>query len=140
MTEQPEEDKAVQSLQGTVPDVSTDEALAKAVEDAFDYRGDVTVETRDGRVLDGYLYDRVATGEQPRIRMMPADGSARVTLPYDQIAAIRFTGKDAAWGKSWEAWVRKHEKMKAKGEEASIEGQPLDDDDAAADAGKSAES
>ena len=129
MTDQPEKFSGAQSLQGTAPDVGSPEALARAVENAFDYRGDVTVETRDGRVIEGYIYDRVARGENPRVRIMPADGSPRETIPYDQIAALRFTGKDAAWGKSWEAWVRKHDKMKAQGEEASLEGEALDDDE-----------
>lgn len=129
MTEQSENGSGAQSLQGSVPDIATADGLAKAVENAFDYRGDVTIETRDGRTIDGYIYDRVARGDNPRIRIMPADGSARETIPYDQIAALRFSGKDAAWGKSWEAWVRKHEKMKEKGEVASIDGEAIDGDE-----------
>ena len=123
----PEEARSLQGL-----DVKSDDSqvLAEAIEQAFDYRGDVTIETRDGRSIEGYLYDRVAKGDAPRLRIMPAEGSARLTIPYADVTRVAFTGKDPAWGKSWEAWVRKHEKLKARGQAANLESDPLDEDDA----------
>ena len=57
---------------------------------------------------------------------MPTDGSGRRTIPYDQIAAVVFSGKDTAFGKGWEAWSKKFKELKAKGQKANIEAEPLD--------------
>ncbi len=47
--------------------------------------------------------------------------------PYANIAALSFTGKDTAAGKSWEAWVRKYWKKKATGDGAlSLEPESLE--------------
>jgi hypothetical protein len=37
-------------------------------------------------------------------------------IAYADIAALSFTGKDTAAGKSWEAWVRRYWEKKASGE------------------------
>ena len=99
-----------------------DEALEKAV----DYRGDVTIETTDGRRIEGYVFDRRNSDDAAFIRVIPSDGSARVTIPYEQISGLVFSGKDTAFGKGWEAWVKKYNELKSKGQEASIESDPLE--------------
>jgi hypothetical protein len=90
--------------------------LHAAIEKAFDYRGDVTLDLKDGRQMTGYMTNREARGTrghpQPFIEMM-LDGQAElVRVNYGDIAAVRFTGEDASAGKSWEAWVAKHEALK----------------------------
>jgi hypothetical protein len=47
---------------------------------------------------------------------MPRDGGGKLTITYAQIAALAFTGRDTAAGKSWEAWLRKYWEKKAAGE------------------------
>jgi hypothetical protein len=37
-------------------------------------------------------------------------------ISYAEIAALAFTGRDTAAGKSWEAWVGKYWEKKASGE------------------------
>jgi hypothetical protein len=37
-------------------------------------------------------------------------------IAYSDIAALAFTGRDTAAGKSWEAWVKKYVEKKAAGE------------------------
>ncbi|MCC2642484.1 MAG: hypothetical protein K0S45_2897 [Nitrospira sp.] len=86
---------------------ATPDELREAIELAFDYRGDVTVELKSGSQVTGYLFNRTATGEQPTIELFPATGSGTLTIPFSEVAAIAFTGKDTASGKSWEAWVAK---------------------------------
>jgi hypothetical protein len=49
-----------------------------------------------------------------------------VSIPYSDVAALRFSGRDSAAGKSWEAWVRKYWEKKASGETAEIEPESLD--------------
>jgi len=40
----------------------------------------------------------------------------KVKIAYSDIAALAFTGRDTAAGKSWEAWVGKYWEKKASGE------------------------
>lgn len=117
-----------EQLQGWVPPLQSEEAIREALEKAFDYRGDVRITRRDGTVVDGYLYDR-RTGRtlaDSLVRLLPADGSPRVSIPYSDVAALKFSDRDPAAGKSWEAWVRKYWEKKAVGESAVIESEPLE--------------
>ena len=81
--------------------------LAEAVELAFDYRGDVTVSLKSGESVSGYLFNRRVNGSDSYLELFPSDGSPAKQIRYDQIAAIAFTGEDAATGKSWENWIAK---------------------------------
>ncbi len=87
-----------------------DEARAQSIEWAFDYRGDVTLELADGSKVEGYVFDRDA--ERAVLRILPADGSGRRTIAWRDLRALVFSGKDAAAGKSWEAWVRRYAEQK----------------------------
>ena len=117
-----------EQLQGWVPSIADEAALRSALEKAFDYRGDITVTRRDGTTVEGYLYDRRSgkTLSDSLVRLLPANGSKRVSIPYSDIAALAFSGRDTAAGKSWEAWVRKYWVKKAVGESAGIEPESLD--------------
>jgi hypothetical protein len=115
-------------LQGLVPSIASEEELRSALEKAFEYRGDVTITRKDGSVIDGYLYDRRAASTlgDSLVRLLPANGSPRVSVQYSDIAALAFSGRDTAAGKSWEAWVRKYWEKKAAGESPAIEPEQLD--------------
>ena len=95
---------------------------------AVDYRGDVILELLDGSQVEGYLYDRRPTDNPPIARMWPKGTDDQFVVPYSQIARIHFTGKDAAAGKSWETWVKKHAEKTAKGEKAEMLPDSLDDE------------
>ena len=116
-----------QQLQGSVPSVATEDELREALEKAFDYRGDITITRKDGTKVEGYLFDRrqAKTLSESLVRILPPNGP-RVNVPYSDIAALAFTGRDPAAGKSWEAWVRKYWEKKASGETAEIEPEELD--------------
>jgi hypothetical protein len=115
-------------LQGWIPQLATDDEIRDALEKAFDYRGDVKITRKDGSVAEGYLYDRKAgaTLASSLVRILPANGSPRVSIPYSDIAALVFSDRDPAAGRSWEAWVRKYWQKKAAGEHAEIEPEQLD--------------
>lgn len=116
-------------VQGWVPELASDEDVRKALETAFDYRGDVTITGKDGSVMEGYIFDRVcgATLEASFVRIMPSNGGARQKVAYADIAALAFTGRDTAAGKSWEAWVRKYWEKKAVGDATpTLEPEPLE--------------
>jgi hypothetical protein len=97
------------SLEGRVFRPASREELAEAVELAFDYRGDVTLELTSGGSVVGYLFNRDAAGSDPWIELFPADDPAPRRIAYAHIASLAFTGEDTANGKSWEAWVCKKE-------------------------------
>jgi len=117
-----------QQLQGWVPPLSDEDELRDALEKAFDYRGDVTITRKDGMVVEGYIYDRRSgrTLGDSKVRVLPANGTPRVSIPYSDIAALAFTGRDPAAGKSWDACVRKYWEKKSVGESAEIAAESLD--------------
>ena len=107
-----------ESVQGWVPKLATEEELRIALEKAFDYRGDVTLTLKDNSKIEGYLFDR-ATGSSLTssfVRVLPKDSNQKLKIAYADIAALAFTGRDTAAGKSWEAWVGKYWEKKASGE------------------------
>ena len=119
-----------ETLQGWVPEVATEDELREALEKAFDYRGDVTVTQKDGTKVEGYVFDRVAGASLATsfARILPKDSGQRVKIAYSEVAALAFTGRDTAAGKSWEAWVRKYwEKKERSGETLSLEPESLDE-------------
>jgi hypothetical protein len=110
---------AHETLQGWVPELATEQELREALEKAFDYRGDVEVTRKDGCKIEGYIFDR-STGRtlaDSFIRVLPKESNNRVKITYAEIAALAFTGRDTAAGKSWEAWVKKYWEKKAEGGE-----------------------
>ena len=117
-----------EKLQGWIPELATAEELRSALEQAFDYRGDVLITRKDGSKVEGYIFDR-RTGKtlaDSFVRLLPKDGSAKISLPYADIAALAFAGRDMAAGNSWEAWVRHYWEKKSAGEsDISLEPQKL---------------
>jgi hypothetical protein len=116
-----------EKLQGWVPALENEDELREALEKAFDYRGDITITRKDGTQVEGYLFDRrrAKTLSESLVRILPANGP-RVSIPYSDVAALSFSGRDSAEGKSWEAWVRKYWEKKGSGETAAIEPESLD--------------
>jgi len=108
-----------EAVQGWVPDLASEEELRLALEKAFDYRGDITLTLRDGSKVEGYIFDRIAanTLAESFVRVIPSDSTQRRKISYAEIAALAFSGRDTAAGKSWEAWVRKYWEKKAAGEQ-----------------------
>ena len=94
-------------LEGWEPAVGVEVSLEEVVERAFDYRGDVTVVRRDGTEVAGYLFNRDAEIRERFVQMFDRAGDGPLTIPYSDIRTIRFTGKDTAAGKSYEAWLRR---------------------------------
>jgi len=107
-----------ETVEGWVPDLVREEELRIALEKAFDYRGDVTLTLKDNSKVEGYVFDRVAGNSLANsfVRVMPKQANQKLKIAYADIAALAFTGKDTAAGKSWEAWVRKYWEKKASGE------------------------
>jgi hypothetical protein len=107
-----------EQIQGWVPELASEAELCDALEKAFDYRGDVTITRKDGTKVEGYIFDRRkgATLAESVVRIIPQNSREKTAIPYSEVAALAFTGRDTAAGKSWEAWVRKYWEKKAAGE------------------------
>src|SRR5665213_3649351 len=111
-----------ENLEGWIPELASEAEVREALEKAFDYRGDVTVTRKDGSTIEGYLYDRRSepTLEASLVRIIPTPKEGvpveRVMVSYADIAALQFTGRDTAAGKTFEAWIKKYWEKKAAGE------------------------
>ena len=107
-----------ESVQGWVPKLATEEELRIALEKAFDYRGDVSLTLKDNSKIEGYLFDRTTGSSLTTsfVRVLPKDSQQKLKIAYADIAALAFTGRDTAAGKSREAWVGKYWEKKATGE------------------------
>ena len=111
-----------EGLEGWIPELVSETELREALEKAFDYRGDVTITQKNGSTVEGYIFDRVAgtTLSSSFVRVLPKQGAGRMKIPYSEIRALAFTGRDTAAGKSWEAWVKKYWEKKDTGAGASL--------------------
>lgn len=107
-----------EKLEGWVPALASEEEIRAALEKAFDYRGDVSITLRDSSKVEGYLFDRRSgpTLTASFVRLIPKSGAQKLSIPYSDIAALAFSDRDPAAGKSWEAWVKKYREKKAAGE------------------------
>src|ERR1700678_2421762 len=122
---------AHENLEGWIPPLASEEELRIALEKAFDYRGDVTITRKDGSRIEGYLFDRrtAPTLQDSVVRLFPKNSNEKVSISYADIAALVFTGRDTAAGKSWEAWMKKYAQKKAAGEtNIALEPESLNED------------
>ncbi len=118
-----------EQLEGWIPTLATDAEIREALEKAFDYRGDITITRKDGSKVEGYLFDRRsgASLAESFIRIIPTNQKTKLNVSYADIAALAFTGRDTAAGKTFEAWVAKYWAKKAAGEKnIQIEPEKLD--------------
>ena len=83
--------------------------LSEAIELAFDYRGDVTLELSSGGQVTGYLYNRSGALDSASVELFVAGSGTATVIPYSEIRSIAFSGEDTADGKSWETWMAKKE-------------------------------
>ena len=109
---------AHEQLEGWVPELASEEEIRQALEKAFDYRGDITITLKNGSKVEGYIFDRRAGRNlfDSTVRLYPKDSDQKLSIAYSEIAALAFSGRDTAAGRSWEAWVRKYWEKRAAGE------------------------
>ena len=118
-----------EQLEGWIPTMATDAEIREALEKAFDYRGDITITRKDGSQVVGYLFDRRQGSSltDSFVRVIPSNAQMKLNIAYSDIAALAFTGRDTAAGKTFEAWVKKYWEKKAAGERnIQIEPEKLD--------------
>jgi hypothetical protein len=96
------------SLEGAVFTFQSEADRVEAIDKAFDYRGDVSI-TLHNEQIEGFMFNREASARPPRVEVFLKGSEEPRVIPYADITAIAFTGKDTANGKSWDAWVNKKE-------------------------------
>ncbi len=83
-------------------------SLETLIDKAFDYRGDVTVQLKDGSAVEGYIFNR--DHQKGTLQLFLKNESTPNRFSYSEITNILFTGEDTAAGKSWTEWKEKHVK------------------------------
>ena len=118
-----------ENLEGWIPQLASEGEIHAALEKAFDYRGDVSITLKNGEKIAGYVFDR-RPGKSlydSLVRIYPANSNEKVSIPYSDIAALAFTGRDTAAGNGYETWVRRYwEKRQAGEKNIGIEAEKLD--------------
>jgi hypothetical protein len=102
-----------ESLEGATFTCRSEQDRLEAIDKAFDYRGDVTLQLSNGETVDGYIFNRETEARPPRIEMFIKGSDEPRIIPYADITTIAFSGKDTANGKSWQAWVTKKKEDRA---------------------------
>src|ERR1700692_3866038 len=105
-------------LEGSIPELASDEDVRQALEKAFDYRGDVTLTLKSGEKIEAYIFNRIAgaTLADSYVQYFTPKADEKRRLSYAEIARLEFSGKDRAAGKHWEDWVMAYNEKKAAGE------------------------
>ena len=72
--------------------------VAKQIDEAFDYRGHVTVAFNDGSTIVGYLFNRELAPMKGTayIEIIPKDRDERRRFPAADVKSVEITGKDFA--------------------------------------------
>ncbi|PYY05223.1 MAG: hypothetical protein DMG64_03485 [Acidobacteria bacterium] len=105
-------------LEGWSPQLANENDVRLALEKAFDYRGDIAITRKDGSKVEGYIFDRRTGNDlsESFVRVIPSNAREKLSIPYSDIAALKFSDRDPAAGKSFEAWVKKYWEKRAAGE------------------------
>ncbi len=85
------------------------EASAESLRVAFHYRGDVTLRLDDDSSVEGY----VSKLEGDELRLWKRGSTETQSIPVSRVHHVALTGRDAAAGKSFEAWLKKHDAQSA---------------------------
>lgn len=102
------------SIEGTTLACTDATSRRNALQTAFDYRGDVTLDLQDGSHLLGFVYLYNEAGDRVHLFVPQGKDSVAQTVPASRVTHVRFTGEDTAFGKSWDDWTTKAEKERKK--------------------------
>ncbi|MGF1679468.1 MAG: hypothetical protein ACFCUX_09790 [Candidatus Methylacidiphilales bacterium] len=88
-------------------------SLELALRYAFDYRGDVTLDLKEGRSVEGFVHNFNIKSDTVHLFVAESKReSSNQTIKASEISCIRFTGPDTAFGKSWDDWMAKSERQR----------------------------
>jgi hypothetical protein len=113
-------------LEGRRFELDSSEDVDDVLRQAFDYRGDVTIERRDGSSTVGYLSNLRLDADEPWIEIWPRTDDRPTRVSVATLKSIAFTGADPAAGKSWQAWLERVAEAERKGEIAELYPESID--------------
>lgn len=91
--------------------------LEQQIEDAFHYRGHVTLTFNDSKKIEAFVYNREfnnpALDQDNFIEVFLAGSGLPEKYEIQDIAAIDLSGTDCAQGKSYQEWLEKQKKKKS---------------------------
>jgi hypothetical protein len=72
--------------------------IAAQIDAAFDFRGHVTLTLADGRVIEGYLFNRELAPFKGEafVEIIPKNSEERLRFPAAAVKSVTLTGKDFA--------------------------------------------
>lgn len=91
--------------------------LEQKIEEAFHYRGNVTLTLKSGEIVEGFLFNREF--KNPRlekdcfVEIFPVGREPQRMIDLSEVVTCDITGEDCAAGKSYEEWLKKQETKKA---------------------------
>jgi hypothetical protein len=108
----PQQDKSqatigCSDLEGKTITPGNREELNEAVRLAFDYRGDVTLNLKDGSAVEGFVFNHDAAAGSIQVFVKEGKESLPRAVRHEEVASVAFTGADVAFGKSWDDWQAK---------------------------------
>src|SRR5271170_1911494 len=80
------------NLEGMIPALASDEDVRAALENAFDYRGDVTLTLKSGERLEAYIFNRIggATLAESFVQYFTPSANDKRKVSYAEIARLEF--------------------------------------------------
>ncbi len=85
--------------------------LEAQIEAAYDYRGHVSVKLKDGRTVEGFLFNRQFKNpklkEDHFIELTLKGSGENQKYSIDLVESVSLTGQDCAAGKSYEDYLKK---------------------------------
>ncbi|MBY0589507.1 hypothetical protein K2X85_20215 [bacterium] len=112
-----------ESLEGWSCELRTSAERSAILPCALDYRGDVTITCMKHGPVTGYVFDV----NDDDLTMLRPDQMAPTQIPVERIVRIDFSGRNAAHGRSWEAWLEKVAQAESRGEVAELYPDDLDE-------------
>ncbi|MCX6934930.1 MAG: hypothetical protein NTZ01_01840 [Verrucomicrobia bacterium] len=86
----------------------------KALQTAFDYRGDVTLDLHGGKKIIGFIFRYDEKPDEVHLFVLHGKDSVSQIIKASTVTSIHFTGEDTAFGKSWDNWTTKAENERLK--------------------------
>ena len=92
--------------------------LEQQIEDAFDYRGNVTITLKNDSTVEGYMYNREFSNPKLSsdqfVDVYLSENNEPKRFPIADIEKVELSGEDHAAGKSYADWLTKQETSKEK--------------------------
>ena len=78
--------------------MSVSKDVAEQIEAAYDFRGHVTLTLNDGKVVEGFLFNRELTPLKGEafVEIIPKDSDERLRFAAKDVKSVALTGKDFA--------------------------------------------